>query len=101
MTEKLQDNESILSGQWGYKDGAVIQDADCKRIEWLTNSFLQLVGVSGENWAALYLNPEDGSYWLLTYPNSDWHGGGPPQLKRVPKKDDLNDYPDLSKLWDT
>jgi hypothetical protein len=27
------------------------------------------------------MDPDDGRYWERTYPQSEKHGGGPPQLK--------------------
>jgi immunity protein 27 of polymorphic toxin system len=34
-------------------------------------------------WSKLYLDPVDGGYWELTYPQSEMHGGGPPQLVHI------------------
>ena len=92
MTKKLNSNETRLVGCWIEKDGSVVQDALCKRIQWLTDSYLEQVAVDGDNWSALYRNPDDDSYWELTYPQSQRHGGGPPALQRVPKGDAFKRY---------
>ena len=85
MIKKLSVNETRLVGSWVEKNGSVVQDAVCERIQWLTDSYLEQVAVDGDNWSALYRNPDDGSYWELTYPKSHMHGGGPPTLQRVSK----------------
>lgn len=85
MIKKLSVNETRLVGSWVEKNDSVVQDAVCERIQWLTDSYLEQVAVDGDNWSALYRNPDDGSYWELTYPKSHMHGGGPPTLQRVSK----------------
>jgi hypothetical protein len=46
---------------------------------------LNLVKVATDQsgWDTLYLNTTDNQYWLHTYPNSEMHGGGQPQLQQV------------------
>lgn len=83
MSKRLSNNETILVGKWVEKNGTVEQDAVCKRIQWLIESCMELLVVDGNNWTALYRNPEDKSFWELTYPQSHLHGGGPPTLERM------------------
>lgn len=85
MTKKLNSSETILVGSWVENDGSVVQDSVCERIQWLTGSYFRQLAVDGDNWSALYTNPDDGSYWELTYPKSHMHGGGPPTLQRLSK----------------
>jgi hypothetical protein len=85
-------SETRLVGSWIEKDGSVVQDSICERIQWLTDSCFEQLSVDGDNWSALYKNPDDGSYWELTYPQSHMHGGGPPKLQRVSKDDALERY---------
>ena len=75
--------EEKLVGNWVMKDGSMIQDDVCERIQWLTTSYFEEVEVNGDSWSALYKDPADGSYWELTYPKSNMHGGGSPQLSRI------------------
>jgi len=82
MIKKLNSNETRLVGRWIEKSGSVVQDAVCERIQWLIDSHLEQITVNGDNWSALYRNPDDGSYWELTYPKSHMHGGGPPTLNK-------------------
>lgn len=87
MSMKLSSNETRLIGSWIEKNGSVVQDSVCERIQWLTDSYLEQIAVDGDNWSALYRNPDDSSYWELTYPQSHMHGGGPPTLQRMSKGD--------------
>ena len=73
-------DETELRGTWLAKDGKVIADAACVRIEWLTRNRLEKVGSDPTGWELLYRDPRDGRFWELTYPRSGWHGGGPPML---------------------
>lgn len=51
------------------------------RIKWLTGQVLVLVGIEKKGgWEKLYRDPNDGRYWLLTYPFGELQGGGPPEL---------------------
>jgi hypothetical protein len=47
------------------------------------SSHIICVAVGPESGAreTLYRAPDDGRYWEWTYPQSEMHGGGPPQLK--------------------
>ena len=46
---------------------------------------LNLVKVTTDQtgWDTLYINKATNQYWLHTYPNSEMHGGGQPQLEQV------------------
>ena len=79
----LQPSELELTGRWLESDGNVIADSICERINWLVNNHLQKHSVSKCGWDVLFIDPTDGRYWLLSYPQSHWHGGGPPDLKVV------------------
>lgn len=83
MTKKPSADEVNLIGSWGVVDGSVVQDSVCERIQSLTDSYFEQIVVDGDNWSAWYRNPDDNSYWELTYPQSHMHGGGPPALQRV------------------
>ena len=67
MTD-ITHSESIIEGE---------------RIEWLTKNKLHKVAVNSEQWKVLYQDPSDKRYWLLMYPQSSLHGGGPPVLKVI------------------
>ena len=86
--KKLEPQEEELIGEWiTARPGGLARGSDaCNRIEWLISGTLQLVGIDAESggWDKLYRDPVDGRYWLLTYPHSEMHGGGPPQLKHLP-----------------
>lgn len=89
MKKKPEPNERELVGRWLFDKGKIIEDETSKQIHWLTASVFRQVAVDGDNWCSLYLDPNTGFFWELTYPHSDMHGGGPPNLKRL-KKIDVN-----------
>ena len=39
------------------------------------------VATDSSGWDILYKDPRDGRFWELTYPDSSFHGGGPPRLE--------------------
>lgn len=77
---KIRPEETDLLGEWEVAGGVVVADATCQRIETLVEQILQKVAVDKSGWYTLYRDSEDGRYWELTYPDSSWHGGGPPRL---------------------
>jgi hypothetical protein len=79
---KLEPNETDLLGAWVMKDGKVVGDEICQRIDWLTAYRLTRVG--GGGWETLFQDPTDGRYWERTYPHGEMHGGGPPRLTFLP-----------------
>jgi hypothetical protein len=79
----LQPSELALTGRWVLSNENVIADPVCERIEWLVNNHLKKNGTSECGWEILFTDPIDGRYWLLSYPQSHMHGGGPPDLKVV------------------
>ena len=61
-------------------------DPTCQRIDWLLSSQLRKVASSVEygDWEVLYVDPADGRFWELTYPQGDLPGGGPPRIEAIP-----------------
>ena len=74
-------SETILVGDWVAHEGRPVADDVWKRILDLTNEHLVKLGSDASGWDVLYRDPTDGRYWELTYPQSERHGGGPPQLE--------------------
>jgi hypothetical protein len=87
---KLQPNETDLIGEWKVVGGKVVGNEACERIDLLTSQYLEHIAVG--NWEKLYRDPEDGRYWELTYPHSDWHGGGPPRLTCLSEEEAQTKY---------
>ncbi len=80
----LQPDESQLEGHWLKVDGTVIADETEKRIIWLIGSVLTMIAQSEHGgWIELYVDKSDGRKWELTFPHSEWHGGGPRSLTCV------------------
>jgi Immunity protein 27 len=80
---RLRTEENDLTGAWLVEGGQVIADEVCQRIEILVEGRLQLIDSADGGWSRLYLDPEDGRYWELTYPQSAMHGGGPTRLAHI------------------
>jgi hypothetical protein len=82
---ELHPNERLLTGRWLYVDGDMKGDQVEERIEHLISNHLQQVAVSPQYgaWQVLYVDPQDGRYWQLSYPNSEMHGGGPKELEQI------------------
>jgi len=76
-------SERQIVGQWLEQHGRVVADEACRRIYELVRGGLQLLGAADGGWSQLYRDPDDGRLWELTYPNSSWHGGGPPTLQHL------------------
>ena len=85
----IKPTENRITGKWEFTNGKMIADENCSRIQLLTKELLKKVGTDESGWQTLYFNPEDESYWELSYPNSEHHGGGPPELTRIAKSDEL------------
>ena len=80
---KLLPTETCLTGKWLLKDGRVVADPVCARIEELTRSHLRALGHDPSGWDALFVDPDDGRLWELIYPESGLHGGGAPELRQL------------------
>ncbi len=81
----LGPDEVQLEGKWEKVAGKVIADDTALRIKELVSSELTKLATSNGGWDVLYVDKRDGRMWELTYPHSDWHGGGPPSLTHVTK----------------
>jgi hypothetical protein len=77
---KLQPNETELTGRWASENGGVNEDATCQRITWLLANVLKKAATDASGWEELYVDPTNGRYWELSYPQSELQGGGPPRL---------------------
>jgi hypothetical protein len=78
---KIKPTETQLTGKSLLRDGRVVGDETCQRIRELITSHLKELGRDPSGWDALYLDPDDGRLWELTYPQSHLQGGGPQQLR--------------------
>jgi Immunity protein 27 len=78
---KIQLTETQITGKWLSRDGRAFGDETCERINELVRSHLKKLGHDTSGWEVLYRDPDDGRLWELTYPQSELHGGGPPQLR--------------------
>ena len=65
----------------------VVADRTSKRIEFLVQEYLQKLAINPDLWETLYQDPNDERLWVLYYPQSEMHGGGPPALKHISKNE--------------
>ena len=90
--KNLNQLETVLSGHWISKDGAIVADDISKRIEYLTQNVLKQIATSDDGWDKLFLDEVDSRYWELLYVNSDLHGAGAPVLQCISKTDVVKKY---------
>lgn len=89
---KLHPTEIVLTGAWVVDGSRMVADAVCQRIEALVSSHLRLIGRDASGWDTLYQDPADGRLWEHTFPQSQMHGGGPPQLQVICREAALAKY---------
>ena len=75
--------ETVLIGKWEQSGNGLVADGVCRRIEQLVAVHLIRVCDDSSGWQTLYQDPNDKRYWVLSYPGSEMHGGGPPVLVAV------------------
>jgi hypothetical protein len=76
----IASDESSIVGTWKMIGGKIEADETCLRIDRLIHEHLKESGRDASGWDVLYVDPTDGRYWELTYPQGEMHGGGPPAL---------------------
>ena len=92
---KLRPDDRVLTGAWVMSGSRVVGDATCQRIDALIDSHLQKLGVDATGWETIYSDPDDNRLWEHTYPHSEMHGGGPPELRVIDRKTACGKYGDL------
>jgi hypothetical protein len=46
---------------------------------------LKQIKVDSDNWQIFYLDETNNEKWIKEYPESEYHGGGPPKLRLIEK----------------
>jgi hypothetical protein len=85
-------DEKEVRGTWKIVGARIEADENCSRIRKLTQSHLHEVARDESGWDLLYVDPSDGRYWELTYPDSHLHGGGPPKLTCISREHARSKY---------
>ena len=80
---ELSSNEILLEGKWISSGNKVTRDEVCKRIEWLVSEVLSKINADELGWETLFQDLKDKRFWVLFYPQSELHGGGPPSLRLI------------------
>ncbi len=83
----INNNEIAIKGEWIFKDNQMTADDKCKRIESLILNYLKKIGNDSSGWISIFIDPNDNRYWKKVYENSSLHGGGPPSLICISKKE--------------
>ena len=89
---QIKNIETELRGGWDIINSLVECDETSKRIEELISNHLIKIATNETGWDILFQDPADSRYWELTYPHSEWHGGGPPLLKNLSKDEVILKY---------
>ena len=92
---KIEPTETQITGKWLSRDRRTTADEACERIDELVRSHLRQLGRDTSGWDVLYRNPDDGRLWELTYPQSEMHGGGSPQLRCLTLDEARGKYGDI------
>jgi hypothetical protein len=71
-----------FTDQWVFRDGCIHAEGDFDRINKLLSHLTELRRADG-GWRVLYVDELRGSYWELSYPQAEMHGGGPRRLKEL------------------
>lgn len=79
----IDPSEREIVGSWIARNGEIVADPVCRRIERLTSDYLVRVAASPiwGDWEVLFRDPADGRYWERVFPQSESQGGGPPTLR--------------------
>lgn len=95
--EMIREEEVEIVGNWIEVDGRVVGDDACKRVQILTQDYLEKIGQSPESggWETLFRDPKDGRFWVQTYPQSEMHGGGPASLTCLAADEAKKRFPHL------
>ncbi|WP_217647117.1 Imm27 family immunity protein [Planctomicrobium piriforme] len=92
----LQSDETVLTGQSVFQGRALVADQTGQRIDWLVDTQLVfLADRPDDGWISLYVDPLDGRYWELSYPQSHLQGGGPRELTCLHPEVAKARYPDV------
>ena len=93
---KIQSDETEIRGRWKMVGLKVEEDANARRIQALIGGDLKQITSDESGWTTLYVDPSDGRFWELTYPEADSHGGGPPMLRCLSELEVKEKYGDAA-----
>ena len=80
----LMNSPDEIVGKWIVDPtGRVIGDQAENQIQDLIQNILQRLADREGGWTVLYRDPTENSYWELTFPSGELHGGGPRKLTRL------------------
>ena len=75
--------QGMIEDEDMYEYDEVIEGAEAERYR---NEHLERVRVDHEKWEVEYIDEKTGEKWIMDYPHSEYHGGGPPRLRRIRMK---------------
>ncbi|MDB4881473.1 MAG: hypothetical protein JWL95_239 [Gemmatimonadetes bacterium] len=89
---ELGPEERQLTGAWGEMQEGVLGDEVDRRIFWLVRHRLRPRATASGGWDQHFVDPRDGRYWELTFPQGTLFGGGPRQLTQLSAEDAAAKY---------
>ncbi|WP_303309733.1 Imm27 family immunity protein [Hymenobacter sp. BT730] len=89
---QLAAQEIQVIGAWLYQNDSLCLDANVERIQWLLAHQLQFIAADSTGWQRLYVDPADGGYWQLSFPQGHLQGGGPPALTCISREQARQQY---------
>ncbi|MDR0954252.1 MAG: immunity 27 family protein [Rikenellaceae bacterium] len=90
---KIKPTETTIDSAWGINSHNLTREEGVEstlRIYWLTGNYLKEISTLGSE--TLYRDPKDHRYWELTYPQYEYHGGGPPLLRYLTDEEAVDKY---------
>lgn len=93
----IRSDETEIRGRWQWVGFKLEADANAQRITALIREHLRLCATDSTGWETLYLDPTDGRFWELSYPEPDTHGGGPPMLRWLSAEKAKEKYGDAAR----
>lgn len=87
--------DEVVGGWTLDPTGQVVADENEQLIRDAVNRHLTRIGDRDGGWITLFIDLVDSSFWELTYPQSEYHGGGPSKLTRIAPDELSKLYPNL------
>jgi hypothetical protein len=89
--ELRPDERELTGASDDVREGAPGDEVD-RRIFWLVRHRLRARASANGGWDQLFIDPRDGRYWELTFPQGNLFGGGPRRLRHLSAEEAAEKY---------